>query len=735
MKRSVLVLLLVLALRSAAAQADLPAAVPSGRPTVGIALEGGGALGIAHVGVLQWIEEHRIPIDRVSGTSMGSLVGALYAAGTSPAQMRTIATSNAFLGVFTLQTPYAQLSFRRRQDSRDMPQALVFGLRHGVRLRNALLSDRGVNQFLEDNLLRANRADLNFNALPIPFRCIATDLNSLAPIPFSSGPIAVAVRASISIPGVFPPVANKDGHFLVDGGIVDNLPTDVLRRDLHAQIVLAVHLQDAPLVASDTSSAVGVLNRAFSAGITKNVEESLRLADVEIAVPVGKYSGSDYAKAAELIAVGYQAAESAKDRLLPYALSPADWQAYLDARNRRALPEPGRLLAAQVIGAPADVVAQVERDLRAAVGQPITPALLDARLQSIQSDGGYSAVYGLAAPRTVSEAPDTVLIRLQPSPIGPPFLLFGMDHIAETSNIFRSIIDLRLVDQNFGGYGSELRASARFGYLTDLRLEYSRRLGSAGWFVQPSTTVLRQPVYFWQNQKRVAERSQQDLGYGLEFGRTFDNRTQLWADWHTAQTRWRVVSGGEGGDYLRTSAQTALLHFTLDNTQSGTISPEGYRVQVSGGARYFLAGNRSTPLLRLDASRTRQWRQSNIFALGVEANSYLRNYVPEAYRFSLGGPLRLSASSFGEYRGTDTLLTRIAYLRRFAALPTGLGQGLYGVLSYECGQVWSPEQPYLVRQDGILGLLAATPIGAITFGGSVGDAGHRKLFFTIGRLF
>ena len=115
-----------------------------GRPAIGIALEGGGALGLAHIGVLQWLEEHRVPVDRISGTSMGSLVGALYATGDTPAQMRALAVTDAFSRVFTLRTSYADSNFRRRQDRRELPDAFTIGLRHRVSLRNALLTDRGV---------------------------------------------------------------------------------------------------------------------------------------------------------------------------------------------------------------------------------------------------------------------------------------------------------------------------------------------------------------------------------------------------------------------------------------------------------------------------------------------------------------------------------------------------------------------------------------------------------------
>ena len=323
--------------------APLPAIVPPNRPVIGLALEGGGALGLAHIGVIQWLEKYHIPIDRLAGTSMGALVGASYASGQTPAEMRALATSGAFQSVFTLQTPYVDSSFRRRQDRRQNPAAVTIGLKHGPALRNALLSDRGINQFLSNNLLAYNRQELDYNQIPIPFRCVATDLNTLQSITFSSGPLPQAVRASISIPGVFPPVQAANGHFLVDGGILDNLPTDVLKHDLRADTIIAVHLEDAALSGADVGSIVGVLNRAFSAGIDRNVDEARQLADVVVNVPVGKFSTTDYTKGSELINAGYQAAEQSRAALLPYALDNQGWKAYLAARDLRRRAQPGLL--------------------------------------------------------------------------------------------------------------------------------------------------------------------------------------------------------------------------------------------------------------------------------------------------------------------------------------------------------------------------------------------------------
>jgi NTE family protein len=729
---------------------------PGGRPAIGIALEGGGALGIAHIGVLEWFEEHHIPVDRISGTSMGSLVGALYATGTTPAQIQALATSDAFLSVFTLQTPYSDLSFRRRQDRRELPAAFTVGLRHHLFLHNALLTDRGVNEFLTSNLPNDNNQELDFNQLPIPFRCVATDLNTLSPVTLASGPLPQAVRASISIPGVFSPVQDRNGHYLVDGGILDNLPTGVLKRDLHADIIIAIYLGSAASSSPDTSSIVSVLSRAFSAGIEHNVEQSEMLADVVVSVPVGNISATDYTHdtAAKLIKAGYNAAEQNRAVLLRYALDADGWKAYLAARESRRSPQPGILRQVRVEGGAPGAVREVLADMKPIEGQPIAPASTLDALKRIQSNGGISATWETFTPAPASAvpptagppasgpsnpgtpAPDTgILVRLHNDRIGPPYLLLGAELAAANSNVTRGEATLRLIDQNLGGFGSELRANARVGYMTDLSAEYYRLLTPSGYFIEPRAGILREPVYIWANQKRIAERFLQNLDAGVDAGRTFSNQLQISAQWRAEDTRWGLRTGSGGGPYITGTAQTGLLNINIDKTAAGAISPNGFRLSASAGALYHTVGSDNAPLVKLNFSATRSWREVNIFGLSGEVNSYLRANVAQPYLFTLGGPMRLSASSFDEFRGTDTYLARTEYMRRIAALPTGLGHGLYGLFGYEAGEIWSPQSNAILRQDGVAGLVANTPIGLFTFGGSVGDAGHRKVFVTLGRWF
>jgi NTE family protein len=722
--------------------AHLPKIVPAGRPVIGVALEGGGALGLAHIGVLQWLEDNHIPVDRLAGTSMGALIGALYATGHSPVEMQRIAESDAFRAVFTMETPYVDASFRRREDRRELPQSIQFGLKGGPSLRNALLVDAGLNEFLAVNLDRYNRSELSYDMLPIPFRCVATDLNTMEPVVFDGGPIPQALRASISIPGLFPPVQYRD-HYLVDGAIMDSLPTDIVKQDLHSDVVIAVEIKSADFSDSDVSSVVGVFARAFTAGTVRNERLARALADVLISADTGKFSTGDYTKASELIATGYAAAEKNRAALIRYALDEDGWAAYLADRRRRERPQPATLQVVKVEGGSDGAERAVRADVSKLQGKPIEAPTLSRSLRGVQGNGAYQADFETFAPqvsdpsdRLRASAPDTgVLVRLTNVRNGPPFLLFGDDFTAMSSNVARNTADMRLIAQNLGGFGSELRADLRFGFLTQGSVEYYRQLRESGYYVQPHIGILRQPVYLWKNQARISERFSQQAGGGLDVGRTFNRNLQASLEWRAEVLRWHLVSGSDGTQDVSGTSQTAFAHVVFDSSEAGIISPRGSRLEIAAGSLFDSTASSNAPILEASVVRTFTLAKGDILAVAAEGNSYFGRNVAEPLRFTLGGPLRLSASSIGEYRGTDDFLVRAGYLHRIATLPSGLGQGLYMTVGYEGGEIWAPQTRKVLRQDGLLTVIAATPLGAITVGGSVGDAGRRKVFFSYGRLF
>src|SRR5579862_3166743 len=290
---------------------------PNPRPRIGLALSGGAALGLAEIGVLQWMEENHIPVDRVAGTSMGSIIGAMYATGMSPAEIRAFAEKIDWDQALLPEPVYSQLSYRRKQDRRDFLVEAPLGLKHGLNGPNGYNPGQGVGLLL-DRIAFPESGIASFDDLPIPFRCVATDMQSGEAVVLRDGPLAQAVRASMAIPGVFTPIELK-GRMLADGGMVQNIPVETVR-GMNADIVIAIELRLPPGDIAQLESLTGVLSRAIDVMITQNEHHSLSLADDKISVDMKGFWVTDYSRVDELIQLGYKTAVSQGVPLLRYAI-------------------------------------------------------------------------------------------------------------------------------------------------------------------------------------------------------------------------------------------------------------------------------------------------------------------------------------------------------------------------------------------------------------------------------
>ena len=811
---------------------------PLGRKRIGLALGGGGALALSEVGVLRWFDENHIPVDAIAGTSMGSLVGALYATGHSPAQIQDLTSDQVFSKVFRLSTDFRQINFRRREDARFLPGGFNLGLKHGVSFRNGVLLDYGLNEFLNAQFLPYGAA-YDFNRMPIPFRCVATDILVGREAVFAQGPLAEAVRASISIPGVFQPLEDG-GHIYVDGALTENLPVDVVKSDLHADVVIAVSLPLTPPDRGDTNSLLGILQRSFSVASWSNEVRSRGLANVVIepTAPAG-VGTADYARSQDLAQAGYAAAERLRDKLLVYQLDEAAWAAYQQQHRERFQGTLGNIAQVNVI-APNHAAANGIRDTAAPLaGRPVQPERIDQAQNEIRSDGRFLSDYylsnhgqqvdlrvtgpanqgrtvqgrevlhptekrgpgdeiaatefgqegGAAAgahgeaisnqpvnnvlpvgnrepqpnkktdqpqyetvapssagkmaaasvtpPAGFSPSPGDLDLNLfvRDKPFGPPFLLIGANVIAQTGGVSRATIDAVLTDQDLGGYRSELRTTMRFGFLTFVEPEYYKRLTASGLFVAPRLTFLQTPVYIWGNQNKIAERQQQQAGGGIDLGYTASHFTEWRAGWQENTNRWHTETGSDSLPDFNGHQQLARILYRFNGQDRELIPLHGLRAELNAGYQFDTARSQDAPRVQGLASYFRDIGHGNTLSLYAEGGTFANRNIADPFRFTLGGPLRLSASAFEEYRGTDYWLARPTYFRRIASLPAPLGQNIYVIGTYEAGQMYSPTTSTVTRQDVFFGLAAETPLGALTFGPAVGDHDHRKIVFTLGRFF
>jgi len=303
------------------------------RPRIGLALSGGGAFGLAEIGIIEWLEENHIPVDRIAGTSMGGIIGSMYATGMSPSEMRKFAEKIDWDEALLPEPVYTQLSYRRKQDRHNYLIGAPLGIKHGLTGPNGYNPGQGVGLLL-DRIAFPESGIRTFDDLPIPFRCVATDMQSGDVVVLSDGPLAQAVRASMAIPGVFTPVEIK-GRLLADGGMVQNIPVETVH-SMDADVVIAVELRLPPGDIGQLGSLTGVLSRAIGVMIVQNERHSLALANEKISVDMKGFWVTDYSRVDELIKLGYTTAAAQSSGLMKYAITdPGEWQRYRGERRAR----------------------------------------------------------------------------------------------------------------------------------------------------------------------------------------------------------------------------------------------------------------------------------------------------------------------------------------------------------------------------------------------------------------
>jgi NTE family protein len=292
-----------------AAETGASAQGPS--PRIALVLSGGSALGMAHAGVIEVIEAAGIPIDMVLGTSMGSIVGGLYAAGYSPAEMQDFVSTLDWSSVFSERRDNPGDRYDIAKERR-FPAHLGFD-GTGLHLAGGLLKGQNVMTLFTGLTLNI-LARRDFDKLPVPYRAVAADILTGEKVVFSSGSIAEAMRSSMSIPGLFEPW-KKDGRLLVDGGIVDNMPVD-LARGMGADIVIAVECRtQAAKDPARLNTSLAITTQTLALYIEENMRPSRAAADLLVKPDLSRFSSSRFSAGAALVEKGRADAETFRPAL------------------------------------------------------------------------------------------------------------------------------------------------------------------------------------------------------------------------------------------------------------------------------------------------------------------------------------------------------------------------------------------------------------------------------------
>lgn len=706
-------------------------AIAQDRPKIGLVLEGGGALGFAHIGVIEWLEQHNIPIDYVAGTSMGGLVGGLYASGEDPSELKQFVNAIDWPLVLSGQTPFQALSFRRKEDREAYPNRLEFGLRHGFSVPRGLNSGSAISLLFAQTLLPYYNLK-SFDDLPIPFRCVATDITTGEAHIFDSGSIALALRATMSIPAVFTPV-EVDGHIYSDGGTVNNLPVDVARA-MGANIVIAVYLDTGSVDAKTLNSPLSIAERTITIMVAENERKNLADADIVLHAKIAPGLASAYGSSQVIIPSGVAAAEAKASVLEKLALSDSEWAAYVsqrEARKRTGLPVPRFV---DVKGVSAVDQKQIAAGMQKFLGQPIDGAKLNQQMADLESTGVYAGVtYSLET--RGGEA--GLVIEPIVKQYGPPFLDLGATISSSDLNNIQFGLGGRITFVNVAGPGSELRADLSLGQTAGATVELYKPV-KPGWrlFVAPRAYATQIGTAVYSGSQELAQYREAHRGIGADIGFIFDARDQLRiGEDYQLYENYRVVGSPLyrafnftpaitslrfdhlGEDDVMIPTRGSIVHLSLQYYNQRPTSGGAYEQGSASAAHFFPVLSKDA--IYVDGSGGSTWNASNLGLAG----------------FNLGGPLRLSAYNFYELSGDSFVLAEGGYLHHLFNLNPVIGDAVYADGFYEVGRVFGDANTNTLGQDVAVALLAKTLIGPIYTGVSVGDGGHRKWFFGLGRVF
>jgi NTE family protein len=728
MRRFLLIVLLVLVPLTLQAQQSPK---PRPRPKIGVALEGGGAMGLAHIGVLKWFEEHHIPVDYVAGTSMGGLVAGLYATGMSPEEMRALINGLDWRKILGDRTPYEDLSFRRKEDQRAYPNSLLFGLRHGLSAPPGLIPGHQIGLLIDRVTLPYGDVP-SFDALAVPFRCVATDLVSRKSHVFKDGSLAVAMRATMSIPGAFSPVHDGQAVY-VDGGLLNNLPTDVVR-EMGAEIVIAVHLETAPVEAKDVQSIFGVLEQSVRVVLETNELRGMEQADAVVSVHLAEFSTTEYTKSEQIMQRGYEAANERARMLESFALDNTEWEEHLrarEARKRREAPVPQFI---QVEGTNERGAVDVARYLKSFQGKPLDSQKLDEVLTRLMGVGRYdSASYRL----TRQNGQPGLLVQVVEKNYAPPMVQTAFEVDGSQSGNVDFTTGTRFTFMDVAGFRSEWRTDLLLGNTYGVQTELYRPFrAESRWFFAPHADASDTTFRIYAKNDPLADYRIYRINIGGDVGYSFGRFSELRVGYQVGSLNTKLRLGTPEIPSVQGRVGQTRLRYLLDHTDDPVIPRRGFSTESN--FRWFdqspgAKGGFPTMDLKLGYFQPIT-RPASIFVEGEGGTTFgtTSTGVPQ---FFLGGPVRLGAYGQNEFQGNQYYLFRTGYLHDLLTLPPFLGKKVYAIGAYEFGKMYGTMNTSEFPNDVAAGFLAETAVGPFFIGGSVGDSGHRKWFFQLGRVF
>ncbi|HET7674826.1 MAG TPA: patatin-like phospholipase family protein [Gammaproteobacteria bacterium] len=718
-----------------AAQPPAAAAIHK-RPKICLVLSGGGARGAAHVGVLEVLESLHVPISCIVGTSMGAIIGGLYASGMPPEFLQAVLEDPQVQRAMAENRPRQMLAYRTKERQADYIVSLEFGYENGrFYFPRGLVRGHSARELLNALTLRTRPAR-NFSDLPIPFRAIASDIETGEMVVLDHGDLAEAMRASMAVPGFYAPV-QMQGHLLVDGGLVRNLPVDVARQ-MGADIIIAVDvstpLANAKALGNVLGLSVQVINLLTRQNVTQSLAE-LGPHDVIIQPHLDGMTAVDFDLMTQAIKAGRAAAVRMRKALEPLAVPEPVWQQYLmKQRHMPAMPQ--RLAFIDIEGNSRVPKALIRSQIRTRVGRPFHFTELKRDVRRLYELGEFERV---DARIVRHDGKPGVVIRVKEKNWQPNYLEFGMniEDDFEGDSFYNMRFGYRKPAVNH--LGGEWDSALQVGRTRRVFTGLYQPLGyGSPFFVEPSAEYLNHTFYTFTGATRDAEFNVRTLQAALDIGREIGDLGEI----RFGLARGKFDTTPHVGDSILPAAHDGFgayeFRFAFDTLNNYNFPSEGvYANLYTFSARPGLGGRLNYDKVSLTAGAAFSIGDNN-FLINTDIGTSLGTQVPFYDQFTLGGFLSLSGLRQDELRGNEAFATHLIYYNRVGTLPGVLGNGVYIGGSLEAGNVWQDRgHDYFsgLRYGASLFVGADTAIGALYLGTGLSQNNQAAFYLYLGRPF
>jgi NTE family protein len=728
-------LLIALSVSVFALPCDRTGAKQEGRPRIGLVLGGGGARGAAHVGVLKVLEDMQVPIDCVVGNSMGAIVGGLYASGLSPDDIEREMVNMDWDDVLDDKPARPDQQFRRKRDDDNYLIKKYIGMEDGrIELPLGYIQGQKFDMELTRLTQDASGAE-TFDELPIPFRAVATDIETGKVVVLSKGNLARSIRASMAVPGAFDPV-EIDGLLLVDGLVANNVPVDVARA-IGADILIVVNVGTPLAKRGQIKSALDVLNQMSNILSDRNVEmqlATLKEHDILITPELGELSTSDFKRATDAIAVGFKAASTKRDVLAAVA-NPASNRKREVAARREAL---GELPVIEFVRI--DNRSKLDDAVLTNPFEPLIGKQLDyaALRRSVEELYGWNIFESVRYEVVTEDARKGLLLHVTEKSWGPNYVQLGMNLATDFDGDSSWNIGVSVLKTALNRYAGELRLAGQIGDSPLAFAEFYQPLGRhLRYFISPQMASEGRDLRRFEDGDEIESYRAKRYGGRLAGGRVLGR----WGEFRVGVSRFSGDAEKRFGnppasdiDFEDADAFVRLTYDTLDDRnwpRQGVLAQWDWTESLES-----LGADANFTQTKMQVSTAHSWGRHTVLG-GVRATYTADGIAPVSYLVRSGGFFNLSGFTQDQFSGQHEILLRAGYYQRLGNvewLPA------YAGFSLEYGNVYQDRDDISLAPEDALAAGSVfvgvdTILGPIYLSYGHAEQGNNGVYLFLGRLF